>query len=200
MTRPIVDSYGIKHKSITDAARYYHKSFSTIYERLTRNVPLDAEVMMPSKRHMKRFEYKGKVFNSIKQAYEYFGLTRAGFYYRVLHNVPLELKRNSNMISVTYNNKTYKSLVELYNDNKEHLQITYCCLARRLRDGMTVEEALSDGKFSCTVCRDSKGNVFKSIKDAAKYHHVHYKTVQARLNDGIPLEGFRKYKNKLRIN
>lgn len=84
---------------------------------------------------------------------------------------------------INYNNKFYKSIFDL----AQEVNIPYTTILHRLDRGFSIENAVLEGKESCTSIVIN-GVKFQSLKEASKNFNVNAGTISSRLNSGWSAE------------
>ncbi|EKF9273614.1 GIY-YIG nuclease family protein [Vibrio cholerae] len=95
------------------------------------------------------------------------------------------------MRKFSFNGKGYTTLSKLFNDNKDIAQVGLATVRYRLKDGMTIEEALTTPKQTALKTREANG--FKQVVEGVEYHSlrqiseayaVNYNTMYKRYERG----------------
>lgn len=162
---------------------------------------------------MTRIRVENRMFKSKEEAAKFYNLKPSTVKWRINNGWSIEetfglVDRNKD--TYNFNNKIYKSINALYNDNKEYfvngLNIQNSnTINNRIRNGWTFEEAVTIPARTTrkTVKRRKMrpitvhGKKYKSINAAVKANKLKYATVIERLEKGYSIKkAFSKTKSK----
>lgn len=135
-------------------------------------------------------DHKGQVFNSVKEMTEAYGINTATYHSRIRRGWTVELAlttpmKSNNKLEIRDNiGKTYKSTKDMC----EAHSIKVTTYMGRLKNGMSIEQALATPVKKGIEVQDHLGNTYESIKDMCVAYSVDLKTYRCRLKSGWSLE------------
>lgn len=202
--RTCQDHLGNEYENLTSMCNTYGISLVTFRGRIKRGYTLEKALTKEvSSVNIESIDYNGIKYNSIKDMCNAHNIRFYTFYKRINEGCTLEqalapskkeihkklIKKSKNKVEDHLGNK-YSSIKEMclvYN-------ITYSAFRKRIRSGMTLEDALTTKKdtkikkVKGKKCIDHLGKEYASIKDLCDAYGINRQLYTTRLKRGLTIE------------
>lgn len=168
------DHLGNEYKGLVDMARAYNITYNALRAGMKKGKPLD-EILKPRDKN-KLLKTMDNKFNSIKEACEYYGISKCTFYKKI------KLGYSCNEI---FRSIKRENITEIC----KQCGISHYKYGQLIKNGYSINDIIEYSKINKKEkIKDFQGNEYNCISDMCKHYNINKGTFAQRIKRGIPLK------------